>query len=224
MSIRNRNLARRIARKLTRSKTFARWAEKTKRSYLFNRLRALNIDCSQSRFPVRIRPVAGKGIGVFAISDIPTGALVARLNGERIGFDECHRLIRRGLVRSDDPIQTGSHEYIILDAFGHAFNHSCEPSLGIRGESEVFALKDIRSGEELCFDYSATVPASVTAAGWSMKCACGATCCRHEIGNVLTISPEQLRFYLENDAVTSFVMRDISAQTGSTTVADTGFA
>src|SRR3989344_4449693 len=36
------------------------------------------------------------------------------------------------------------------------FNHSCEPNCGISGNIKIIAIRDIKPGEELTFDYAFT--------------------------------------------------------------------
>jgi len=70
-------------------------------------------------------------------------------------------------------------------------NHSCAPNLGIRGQLEFVALRDIPAGEELTFDYAITEDE----AHWHMKCACGELACRGVIGNIASTRPDILEAY-----------------------------
>ena len=56
-------------------------------------------------------------------------------------------------------------------------NHSCEPNVGIRGEITFVAMRDIRSDEELSFDYAMTDDEPDI----DMQCNCGAPDCRRVI-------------------------------------------
>ena len=65
-------------------------------------------------------------------------------------------------------------------------NHSCEPNLGIRNKREFVALRDIKPGDELTFDYSITEDEIE----WTMNCACGEKECRKVIRSIQFLSPE----------------------------------
>ncbi len=55
-------------------------------------------------------------------------------------------------------------------------NHSCEPNVGPDGQITFIALRDIKAGEELCYDYAMT-----TAHPYELKCHCGSKRCRKTI-------------------------------------------
>lgn len=59
-------------------------------------------------------------------------------------------------------------------------NHSCDPNIGIKGKVSFYALRDIKSGEELTFDYST----SEVDTRWSLKCGCGSKKCRGVVKSV----------------------------------------
>ena len=55
-------------------------------------------------------------------------------------------------------------------------NHSCEPSGGLRGEAVLVAMRDIKEGEEITFDYATT---ECIDGEW--ECLCGTPACRGTI-------------------------------------------
>jgi uncharacterized protein len=71
-------------------------------------------------------------------------------------------------------------------------NHSCNPNATIMGSLSVVALRNIKEGEELTFDYSVTESDS----RWEMSCNCGEKNCRKIISSVSTIPKKQLNRYL----------------------------
>jgi len=69
-------------------------------------------------------------------------------------------------------------------------NHSCEPNCGIRGSLQIVAMRDIKRGEEITFDYAMTESSS-----YSMHCKCGKEKCRHIItGNDWMINALQKKY------------------------------
>ena len=55
-------------------------------------------------------------------------------------------------------------------------NHSCEPNGGLRGEAVLVAMRDIKEGEEITFDYATT---ECIDGEW--ECLCGTPACRGTI-------------------------------------------
>src|SRR4051812_47574389 len=79
---------------------------------------------------------------------------------------------------SADPMQVGIRRYITLEDPFNQINHSCTPNAGVRGTRTLFALRRIRRGDEILFDYSSVewTPQDYPpyyANEWPMICACG---------------------------------------------------
>ena len=161
---------------------------------------------SRPHVPIAIRDAGEKGWGVFAECRIDHGSHVFTLTGERVDYETVTQLVKSGQLRNDDPLHIGEGIFLILDSLSDIFNHSCDPNLGVRGEGELFTLRDILPGEVLCFDYSTTVPPGWTSADWSMECRCGSAICRGILGDVLTLPAEMLNFYQQTGALTDHVI------------------
>jgi len=122
--------------------------------------------------------------GCFALADIRKGTRVLEYTGERISKAE-------GDVRYDAREFTylfgiGDGE-IVIDGHGMAMfvNHSCNPNCEIEeidGRIFIEALRDIKAGEEITYDY------------WlydgddDAPCSCGSEACRGSM-----YSPEELK-------------------------------
>nr|WP_254435907.1 SET domain-containing protein-lysine N-methyltransferase [Ruegeria arenilitoris] len=148
--------------------------------------------------------------GSFATSDIPEGQLIRRMSGEVLSFEEVLSRILSGQLSPDDPLQIDADLYIDLDAQSLAINHSCSPNAGIRGQNELVAIRDIRAGEEVTFDYSTTVSSDVAAEDWSMDCQCHSANCRQTIGNVLTVPEEMLERYTRLNVLPQYIQAELS--------------
>ncbi|HMX58380.1 MAG TPA: S-adenosylmethionine decarboxylase [Leptospiraceae bacterium] len=121
----------------------------------------------------RMRGLAGDGL--FAARAIKKDELVCMWGGT----------IYTGEQFEEQPeamkhygLQVGENLYIApanLDSVDDAeyFNHSCEPNCGFRGQAALVAMRDIRAGEELTFDYAM---AETYDHPW--KCECGSKHCR----------------------------------------------
>lgn len=85
-------------------------------------------------------------------------------------------------------------------------NHSCRPNTGTRiFESTVMliALRDIRVGDEITFDYSTTMDED----HWEMECGCGARGCRGRVRDFKYLPAVLQQRYLELGIVMPFIAR-----------------
>lgn len=69
---------------------------------------------------------------------------------------------------------------------GWYINHSCGPNAGIKNSIKIVAMKSIRRGEEVTFDYST----SESENGWCLVCHCGNKNCRSVIRSYEFLSTE----------------------------------
>lgn len=136
---------------------------------------------------IQIRTSGVHGKGVFALATIKKGETLVEYKGEVISWPEA---LRR---HPHDPAQPDHTFYFHLDD-GHVIdgkhggnssrwiNHSCDPNCEAEDdEGRIFikALRKIRPGEELFFDYQLIIDERYTA---KLKaryaCWCGAKTCR----------------------------------------------
>ena len=75
-------------------------------------------------------------------------------------------------------IQFAKNKWIDYKGIGRYFAHSCSPNCGFKGKFKIVAMRDIRKGEELTFDYEMSEDSD-----WKMKCICGNKDCRKIIGS-----------------------------------------
>ncbi len=107
-----------------------------------------------SQNPKKVRVARGiSGLGLFADEDIKKGDFVIKYEGELIKNELADKLKTRYLFQVDEDytIDGSSRENK-----ARYINHFCEPNLEadvVAGEIVFFALKDIKKGEELGFDY-----------------------------------------------------------------------
>lgn len=161
------------------------------------------------RFEIKDSEIVGKG--VFALAPCKKGDHATELAGREIDADALEELVQAGTVAWDDPLQIGPTRFVVLDDFSRSINHSCEPNLGVRGNGELFALRDIQVGEEITYDYSTVV--GKESAVWHMVCRCKAKTCRKLIGNWETLPPQVLDLYKKSGALTRHVLSEILQHT-----------
>ena len=118
---------------------------------------------------LEIRDAGEKGRGVFATKPIERGEPIVSVSGWLAKTEEL-----------DDnwfAMQIGPDLWLCSDgeSLDDCINHSCAPNAGFAtGEAKLAALRDIATGEEISWDYST----SLSEAGWTLECCCGAANCR----------------------------------------------
>ena len=127
------------------------------------------------------------GKGVFALQDIPAGETIIEYTGEVISWDEAQD---RHPHDPDNPQHTFFFHIDgdrVIDALhgGNSsrwINHSCEPNCEAdeeNGRVYIRALRDIRAGEELNYDYGLIVDERYTPRlKAEYPCWCGSPGCR----------------------------------------------
>jgi SET domain-containing protein len=139
-------------------------------------------------FEIRRSSIQGKG--AFALRSIRKGKRLIEYTGERISSEEASR-------RYDDTGKKRHHTFLFdldgatcIDArYGgndsRFINHSCDPNCEalIVGERIfIYALRSIRTGAELTYDYSYVVDGPIDAEARRLyACRCGASSCRGTI-------------------------------------------
>ena len=133
------------------------------------------------------------GRGVYARKDIPKGTRLIEYTGERINNAEADR-------RYDDEGMKRHHTFLFIlnsrtciDAavggnIARFINHSCDPNCVAWIEGQhiwIDALRDIKEGEELAYDYEYDFLPEYTVEDLEFyKCICGSANCRGTIVDV----------------------------------------
>jgi hypothetical protein len=131
--------------------------------------------------------IAGRGI--FAGEDIKEGEFVTPMAGKVI----------RKVYRTKSDLRIGKtwvpigRNLWMAPGFPIKFmNHSCDANLGFKTPRRVYAIRDIKKGEELTIDYS-TVEYVIF---WKMRCHCGSSKCRHWMTSIQLLPPGVYKRYL----------------------------
>jgi uncharacterized protein len=114
------------------------------------------------------------GKGVFAKERIKKGELLVTFDGKILGWNASWNR-----YQLHHAIQFEKRKWRLSDGIADKFNHSCEPNCGIKNLFDVVAMRDIKAGEELTWDYEMTEDNET---GWFMRCKCGSKSCRKKIG------------------------------------------
>jgi len=118
------------------------------------------------------------GKSVFAKADILKGELIIEFHGKILTYEQLpspYETVEDHYVPIGEKLYMGPSGG--LDDF---LNHCCDPNSGlkIRGEQVVLiAIRNIKQGEEVCWDYSTTMDENE----WEMDCDCKSPKCRGRI-------------------------------------------
>ena len=131
-----------------------------------------------------------KGFAVYAGRPYKKGDVVCVMEGERKIPDDLFNVL-----------QIGRGVYMNLKKPYVYFNHSCDPNTGMRGVATLFALKNIKKGEEITFDYSTTM--------WEdFRCLCGSKKCRGAVIDFFLLSTKTQEFYFKKGSLPDFINRE----------------
>lgn len=139
-------------------------------------------------YSVRTSPLHGKG--AFALQRIPKGTKIGEYVGERIDEAEADRRYPEDGPGPHHTFLFSLDDGSIIDAAvgGNStrfLNHACDPNCeAIEEEGRIFlhALRGIRKGEELVYDYHFILDVAHTPAEKKKyPCRCGAANCRGTI-------------------------------------------
>ncbi len=126
-----------------------------------------------------IRKSKKEGKGLFAKENIKKGEIVFVKNGHILNWGQTKKFADElgdyYLQIHDDFYLSPTTKDEVQDT-AIFINHSCEPNVGPDGQVTFIALRNIKAGEELCYDYAMT-----TAHPYELKCNCGNKNCRKVI-------------------------------------------
>ena len=129
------------------------------------------------------------GKGIFATKDFKKGGTVFIFKGTT------HKHINKSIkdtFEHPDWVGIDKNTWIDPKKEYHFINHSCDPNMGTKGKVTFCALKNIKKGSELTFDYSI----SEADEKWSMKCQCGSKNCRKVIKSIQFLPLSTYKHYL----------------------------
>ncbi|KAF0101379.1 MAG: nuclear protein SET [bacterium] len=120
-----------------------------------------------------------RGTGVIALAPIRRGELLSRFGGYVMTFEEFLRLppaLQEIPYQIADDLLFGpiSRQGLTVSEY---YNHSCDPNAGFRDSMTLVAMRTIRPGEEVAFDYCMCVSTCL----FDFNCSCGTPACRKRV-------------------------------------------
>ena len=146
---------------------------------------------------------ASVGVGVIARVPIKPRETIHYVTGPVYSFLELMSQSDKG----ENTVQIGQDDYVDPLFPGRFLNHSCEPNAGLIDGTCLIALRQIRPGEEIRFDYST----SLLERFWTLECQCGSPKCRGIVGDFDQLPVKIQQEYLRAGIVQSFIVDAITA-------------
>ena len=123
---------------------------------------------------VVIKQTENIGKGLFALKNFKKNELILSINGKTIETEK-PKLFSKEIQDHWFPFdKKGKNKYYVLPNIPWKYlNHSCNPNAGIKNNKNIVAIKSIKKGEEITFDYAMN-----NIDNWKMKCKCNSKNCR----------------------------------------------
>ena len=140
-----------------------------------------------------VKETKSRGKGVFALRDFEKDELILQVEGKVVETDNpasFPKEIQDHWFPFDK--QGKKHKYVLPKAPWKYLNHSCNPNAGIKNNREIVAIRPIKKGEEIVFDYAMN-----NIDDWKMKCECGSKNCRKLVSNFEALDKETKKKYLD---------------------------
>lgn len=135
---------------------------------------------------INVSDTKNRGKGLFANKDLEKNELILVMGGYIFSIEDENNLNE---YNEDKPIEISEDFSFspILESDTekmpqHYINHSCNPNCGWKGQLFLVAMKNIKSGEEITFDYAMIMhPNDASETYFEMNCLCGEESCRGKI-------------------------------------------
>lgn len=146
------------------------------------------------------------GKGLFATKDIEPGEVLCRVSWKEKELNFADTLVLK--EKESHAVQIDFDRYLLCEPPFLYSNHSCNPNCAVNASLEMFALRKIKAGEELFWDYST----SMLERHWTMKCKCGEKTCRGIVEDFDLLPKDLQEKYLQLNIVLPFIAHYIHYQ------------
>jgi hypothetical protein len=144
------------------------------------------------------------GMAVFANKNFNKGEFVIEFLGKIFSMKEYKKMVN---PKNNHFLQISKDKYLgPTRTPDNYINHSCDPNTGLKivGKNVLlFAIRNIRKGEEITFDYSTSMAEDF----WEMDCGCGSGKCRKRIRDFRHVPKGVQSRYIKLGIVPDFVLK-----------------
>ena len=132
-----------------------------------------------------IKKVGGKGKGLFVNKDIKKGQKIFAVDLSKKKSYSSKEIAQNPKLQSNHCDYFGRGRYVISFHPYSYMNHSCNPNILVKyksiAKSNFIALRDIKKGEELNYDYGVNAMNQFDKNDWILNCKCKSENCRKKI-------------------------------------------
>lgn len=139
------------------------------------------------------------GKGLFALEDLKAGTVLCKVSGKEKELTLAQTISLK--EKESHAIQIDFDRYLLCESPFLYSNHSCNPNSAVNEKLELYALSNIKAGEEIFWDYST----SMLERHWTMQCSCGEKNCRKTITDFDLLPKTLQEKYLEMNIVLPFI-------------------
>lgn len=140
---------------------------------------------------LEVKPSKIHGTGLFLKESFVKGAFIARIPGKL-------STVKRQLLNTPEEalmhpnwVGISMSYWIDPDIPFKYLNHSCDPTCGIKEKTNLYALRNLKAGDEVTIDYS-TIEGNPY---WQIKCSCGLKNCRRIIRSIAYLPKSNFKKY-----------------------------
>ena len=157
-----------------------------------------------------------QGKGVFAAKNFKKGEKICIMEGKAVTIPKLKIMYPKKKTKILDPLQISNTNYLLLKKPYIYINHSCAPNSTIIKRNKLVAIKNIKIGEEITYDYSLTIlennKKNIEAWGSQypeskMKCNCSSKICRKIIGDFTELPKAVKDKYVKNKLMQDLIIK-----------------
>lgn len=148
-----------------------------------------------------IKKFGNKGKGVFVLREYKRGDKIFHVNIGNLKKYTTEDINKNKGINKNHLDYVGKGKYVVDYSMASFMNHSCNPNCYVKIRTnykrDIYALRDIKKGEELTHDYTATSIDQFGKSFWKFKCNCESKNCRKIIHGDFLKMPKnwQRKFY-----------------------------
>lgn len=135
------------------------------------------------------------GKGLFANKNFKQGELIFSVDISRLPRIKPNDKLSEKEEFHVDYVGRGQY---VISAHAYAYiNHSCNPNVLVKHEtiarSKFYAMRDIKKGEQLTYDYGVNAMDQIDKELWKTKCKCGSKNCRGTLSTCFLKQPLEIQ-------------------------------
>ena len=150
------------------------------------------------------------GAGAFASRNFKKGEKIIDFNGPRVPYKQMPSPYSEV---DDHYVQIGKKLFMgPSGGIDDYVNHSCDPNSGliIKGKKVfLIAIRNIKKGEEIVWDYSTTMYEAEFPDKWEMDCDCGSPKCRKRIVDFKDLPERLQQKYIKAGVVPGYIIKTL---------------